>query len=133
MLGEAFGDQASFVSLNGTIRLVFTFENPYAFNWTMTMVMELMTKCRSPSELKFQNSWPQPSWVMSCLLIGVGFNQLRDIIDKILMSCYIPSDGVASARRDWGKSAKSKQGSIVSLVIFEVRRVFGRAGGLANR
>lgn len=46
---------------------------------------------------------------------------------------YIPSDRVASARRDWGKSTKSKQGNIVSLLIFEVRRVFGRASGLANR
>jgi hypothetical protein len=70
---------------------------------------------------------------MSCLLIAAGFNQLRDIVDKISMWCYIPSDGVASARRDWGKSAKSKQGNILSLVIFEVRRVFGRAGGLVNR
>jgi hypothetical protein len=51
MLGEAFGDQVSFVSLNGIIRLVFNFENPSASNWTMTMVMELLTKCCSPLEL----------------------------------------------------------------------------------
>lgn len=46
---------------------------------------------------------------------------------------YIPSDGVASARHDWERSARSKQGSMVSLVIFKVGRGFGRAGGFANK
>jgi hypothetical protein len=56
---------------------------------------------------------------MSCLFISVGFNQLRDIVDKNSMMLrkirvrYISSDGVASARRDWEKSVRSKQGSIV--------------------
>ena len=76
---------------------------------------------------------------MSCLLIGVGFNHLRDIVDKNSMMLRkigvrdIPSDGVTSARRDWGRSARSKQGSMVSVVIFEVGRRFGSAGGFANR
>lgn len=34
-LGEPFGDQASFVSLQGTIRIVLEFENPFAPNRTM--------------------------------------------------------------------------------------------------
>jgi hypothetical protein len=51
---------------------------------------------------------------MLCLLIGAGFNQLRDIIDKNSMMLrkigvrYITSDGVASARHDWERNARSK-------------------------
>jgi len=44
--------------------------------------------------------------VMAGLLIYARFNKLRDIVDKIGMRSrkirvgYIPSDGVAGARRD---------------------------------
>jgi len=50
---------------------------------------------------------------MAGLLIYARFNKLRDIVDKIGMRSrkiigYIPSDGVAGARRDWGRSARGK-------------------------
>ena len=35
-LGEALGNQTGFVSLDGTVRFVFNFENPFTSNWTMT-------------------------------------------------------------------------------------------------
>lgn len=35
-LGEAFSDQLGFISLNGTVRLIFGFEDPFAANGTVT-------------------------------------------------------------------------------------------------
>lgn len=45
----------------------------------------------------------------------------------------IPSDGVASARRDRGRSARSKQGCVVSLVILKMGRRFSGSCGVARR
>jgi hypothetical protein len=80
-----------------------------------------------------------PVRVMAGLLICARFNKLRDIVDKIGMRSRkmrvgdIPSDGVAGDRRDRGRSARSKQGCMVSLVILKVGRWFGRACGEAER
>jgi hypothetical protein len=50
-LGEAFSDQPSFVPLNGTVKLIFSFENPFAANGTVIgMVRVPRTKCCSPPE-----------------------------------------------------------------------------------
>jgi hypothetical protein len=80
-----------------------------------------------------------PVRVMAGLLICVRVNKLRDIVDKIGMRSRkmrvgdIPSDGVAGAGRDRGRSARSKQGCVVSLVILKVGRWFGGACGAAER
>ena len=76
---------------------------------------------------------------MPCLLIGFGFNQLRNIIDKYAMRYreirgrHILCDGVTGARRAGGGIDRSKQGGMMSLVIFEEGRGFCGAAGLANR
>lgn len=105
-LGVALGNQAGFVSFNGTIRLVFNLENSLTADRTMTSRqgserpgVVLLQSC------DFRIHSGNPLRVMSCLLIGAGFNQLRNMIDKYTMRCreigvrHIPSDRVTGARR----------------------------------
>ena len=79
-LGVALGNQAGFVFFNGTIRLVFNLENPLTTDWTMTSRqgserpgVVLLQSC------DFRTHSGDPLRVMSCLLIGAGFNQLINI------------------------------------------------------